>query len=63
MGKGFFNVPTATNEPVRAYAPGSQERADLLATYKNMYNQQGRVVGDLKRIRRRFADVCCPVRC
>ena len=38
MGRGFFNVPTAVNEPVKGYAPGSPEREELLATYKAMFN-------------------------
>ena len=38
MGKGFFNVPIAINEPVKSYAPGSEERERVLATYKEMYN-------------------------
>lgn len=29
MLKGFFNVPKALNEPVKAYLPGSQERKEL----------------------------------
>tara|TARA_B110000093_G_scaffold101584_1_gene109239 strand:+ start:377 stop:499 length:123 start_codon:yes stop_codon:yes gene_type:complete len=29
MGKGFFQVPTAINETVKSYAPGSPERARL----------------------------------
>jgi 1-pyrroline-5-carboxylate dehydrogenase len=29
MLKGFFNVPTPVNEPVKAYAPGSSERKEL----------------------------------
>ena len=37
MGRGFFNVPIAVNEPVKGYAPGSPEREELLATYKKMY--------------------------
>jgi 1-pyrroline-5-carboxylate dehydrogenase len=39
MANGIFNVPVAKNEPVKAYAPGSPERAELLATYHEMYNQ------------------------
>jgi 1-pyrroline-5-carboxylate dehydrogenase len=31
MLKGFFNIPTPTNEPVLNYAPGSAERAALKA--------------------------------
>ena len=38
MSKGVFNVPVATNEPVLSYAPGTPEREEVLATYKNMYN-------------------------
>ena len=37
MARGFFNVPKAVNEPVKAYAPSSPEKEELLATYKNMY--------------------------
>jgi len=36
MSRGFFNVPTPINEPVKGYAPGSPEREELLATYKKM---------------------------
>jgi len=38
MGKGFFNVPVAINEPVKSYAPGSPEREAVLKAYKEMYN-------------------------
>ena len=38
MGRGFFDVPTAVNEPVKGYAPGSKEREELLAMYKSMYS-------------------------
>ncbi|MBJ6366525.1 L-glutamate gamma-semialdehyde dehydrogenase [Snuella sedimenti] len=38
MGKGFFNVPVAINEPVKGYAPGSPEREAVLETYKTMFN-------------------------
>ena len=38
MGKGFFNVPIAVNEPVRAYAPGCEYREAISKTYKDMYN-------------------------
>ena len=37
MTRGFFNVPKAVNEPVKGYAPGSPEREELLATYKELY--------------------------
>ena len=37
MGKGFFEVPIAINEPIKGYAPGSSERTEVLKTYKEMY--------------------------
>ncbi|TVZ57765.1 delta-1-pyrroline-5-carboxylate dehydrogenase [Flavobacteriaceae bacterium MAR_2010_105] len=40
MGKGFFNVPIAVNEPVKSYAPGSPERDTVLKTYKALFNSQ-----------------------
>jgi len=39
MPRGVFNVPKPVNEPVKGYAPGSAERASLLAMYQKMYNQ------------------------
>ncbi len=38
MGKGFFHVPKAVNEPVKTYAPGTPEREEVLLTYKELYN-------------------------
>ena len=38
MGKGFFNVPIAVNEPVKGYAPGSPEREAVAEAYKEMFN-------------------------
>jgi len=38
MANAFFKVPTPRNEPVKSYAPGSKERAELkaqLAEYKS----------------------------
>jgi 1-pyrroline-5-carboxylate dehydrogenase len=40
MLKGFFHVPKAINEPVKAYAPNSPEKAAVLAAYKEMWNSQ-----------------------
>ncbi|TXE07186.1 L-glutamate gamma-semialdehyde dehydrogenase [Seonamhaeicola algicola] len=40
MGKGFFNVPIAVNEPVKSYAPGSPEREAVLQAYKAMFNSK-----------------------
>ncbi len=38
MGKGFFEVPIAVNEPIKEFAPGSPERSEVLDAYKKMYN-------------------------
>ncbi|MDA9277564.1 L-glutamate gamma-semialdehyde dehydrogenase [Polaribacter sp.] len=38
MARGFFNVPKAVNEHVKEYAPGSPEREEVLATYKEMFH-------------------------
>ncbi len=38
MGKGFFEVPIAVNEPIKGFAPGSPERSEVLDAYKKMYN-------------------------
>ncbi|WP_027124365.1 L-glutamate gamma-semialdehyde dehydrogenase [Gelidibacter mesophilus] len=40
MGKGFFKVPIAVNEPVKTYAPGSSEREAVLAEYSKMYSSK-----------------------
>ena len=40
MGKGFFEVPIAVNEPIKGYAPGSTERTKVLDAYKKMYNSK-----------------------
>ena len=38
MGKGFFQVPVAYNEPIKTFAPGSSEREAVLAQYKSYYH-------------------------
>ena len=40
MSNALFKVPTAVNEPVKGYAPGSPEHTSLIAKYKEMYNQE-----------------------
>lgn len=40
MPKGVFQVPVPVNEPVKSYAPGSKDRADLQAKYKELYNSE-----------------------
>lgn len=39
MSKGFFTVPTAINEPILSYAPGTPERDTVLQTYRDLYAQ------------------------
>ncbi|MCF4102378.1 L-glutamate gamma-semialdehyde dehydrogenase [Gillisia sp. M10.2A] len=40
MGKGFFHVPKAENEPIKSYAPGTPEREEVLLTYKDLFNSK-----------------------
>ncbi|MGB3467241.1 MAG: aldehyde dehydrogenase family protein, partial [Cyclobacteriaceae bacterium] len=40
MPKGIYQVPVPTNEPVKSYAPGSPERAELQAELKRRREQQ-----------------------
>ncbi len=39
MANGFFRVPAPVNEPVRAYAPGSPEKASLKRRLDSMLNE------------------------
>ncbi len=39
MANALFKVPVAVNEPVRPYAPGSADHANLIGYYKKMYDQ------------------------
>ena len=40
MGKGFFKVPKAVNEPVKSYAPGTPEREAVAQAYKQLWNKK-----------------------
>jgi 1-pyrroline-5-carboxylate dehydrogenase len=40
MGKGVFQVPTAFNEPIKSYAPGTPERESVLKQYKAYYKDK-----------------------
>lgn len=40
MPKGFYNVPTAINEPVKSYIPGSPERKELQAMLAQLRSVQ-----------------------
>ena len=51
MSNAFYSVPVAINEPVKSYAPGSEEREILLKEYFRMYNSHVDVpmyIGDQK---------------
>ena len=37
MGKGFFEVPHAINEPIKSYAPGTAEREGVLQQYREYF--------------------------
>lgn len=40
MSNSIAVVPVAINEPVKSYAPGSPERAEVLAMYNKLYEQE-----------------------
>ena len=40
MANGFFNVPIPKNEPVKSYAPGSKEKAELKAALKELKSKE-----------------------
>jgi 1-pyrroline-5-carboxylate dehydrogenase len=40
MSKGFFNIPEATNEPIKGYAPGSQERIELKKMLQQLRSEE-----------------------
>jgi 1-pyrroline-5-carboxylate dehydrogenase len=39
MEKGFYKVPTAINEPIKDYRPGSVERLEVQAEYDKMWSE------------------------
>jgi 1-pyrroline-5-carboxylate dehydrogenase len=40
MSNAFFQLPAVVNEPVKGYAPGSKEKAELKAALKEMKSQE-----------------------
>jgi 1-pyrroline-5-carboxylate dehydrogenase len=40
MSKGFFNIPEVANEPIKAYAPGSQERMELKKMLQQLRSEE-----------------------
>lgn len=40
MPKGIYKVPTAVNEPIKSYAPGSPERKELQAMLKELRSKE-----------------------
>ena len=49
MANGFFNVPTPINEPVKGYAPGSPERAELQRELSERQAEIGTLRDELRR--------------
>lgn len=39
MSNGMFQIPSPINEPIYSYAPGTEPREKLIATYQRMYNE------------------------
>ena len=39
MSRGNFNIPYPINEPVLTYAPGTAEREEVQAKYRQMFHQ------------------------
>ena len=63
MGKGFFKVPVAKNEPVKSYAPGTSERESVLKTYKEIFNTKADIpmyIGDKEVRTKETARVVVP---
>ncbi|MEQ9009619.1 MAG: aldehyde dehydrogenase family protein, partial [Ekhidna sp.] len=63
MPKGNFFVPDPINEPVLSYAPGSTEREEVLAKYKEMYNQKidaPMFIGDKEVHTKNKIEMTCP---
>jgi 1-pyrroline-5-carboxylate dehydrogenase len=62
MSNAFFKPPIAKNEPVLSYAPGSKERAEVLAAYKALKAKKIEIpmhIGaDLVKTRKKINIVC-----
>lgn len=60
MPKGVYKLPNITNEPIKSYAPGSPERADLKAKIEEIRNKvvDLPMIIDGKEVRtRKLADI------
>lgn len=63
MSKGFFNVPIPKNEPVKSYAPGSAEKAELkqaLSLLKSQVWDIPMYIGGEEVRSGKTADICMP---
>ena len=63
MSNGFFSYPKPLNEPVLNYRAGSNERNEVLATYKNMYSNPVTVplyIGEEKIVTEKRANMAPP---
>ena len=58
MLKGFFNVPKAVNEPVKSYAPGTPERAEVQAMYQKLWREEDHGMNGPAYGRRKLRNVC-----
>ena len=63
MSNGFFSYPKPLNEPVLNYRAGSNERNEVLATYKNMYSNHVTVplyIGEERIVTEKRANIAPP---
>ncbi len=63
MPNGIVQIPTPVNEPVRAYAPGSPERASLKRRLSDMLTEQVEIpllIGGREVRTGRTAKAVCP---
>ncbi|MDA8019386.1 MAG: L-glutamate gamma-semialdehyde dehydrogenase [Thermoanaerobaculia bacterium] len=63
MANGIFNAPVPVNEPVRAYAPGSPEKASLKSRLSQMLGERVEVpliLGGEEVRTGNTADIVCP---
>jgi len=63
MSNAFFKVPTPFNEPVKTYAPGSPEKAELKATLRELKSKHydiPLIIGGKEIRTGKTADIFCP---
>jgi len=63
MSNAYFKVPEPVNEPIRSYAPGSPEKAELKAKLKELASQKIEIpliIGGKEIKTGKTADICIP---